>query len=93
MTIKVLIADDSPLVRQLLADKLDESPDITVIGCARDGREAVDLTLAMKPDLVIMDLVMPVLRLCGHRGNYGLRAHPRAGIGRGCRGHGNGPRL
>jgi two-component system, chemotaxis family, protein-glutamate methylesterase/glutaminase len=59
--IRVLIADDSPLVRRILTDLLQQQGDIAVAGCARDGREAVELTLALKPDLVLMDLVMPEL--------------------------------
>jgi two-component system, chemotaxis family, protein-glutamate methylesterase/glutaminase len=61
MTIKILLADDSSLVRRVLTDILHESKDIRVIGCACNGRDAVDLTLRLKPDLVIMDLVMPVM--------------------------------
>lgn len=57
--IKVLIADDSFLVRRVIADLLGESGDIEVVGLAGDGTEAVGLTLALRPDLVIMDLVMP----------------------------------
>jgi len=61
MTINVLLADDSSLARQLLTDLLHESLDVRVIGCACNGRDAVNLTHSLKPDLVIMDLVMPVL--------------------------------
>lgn len=61
MSIKILLADPSNLVRQVLSDLLLESHDITVIGCACNGRDAVDLTLSRKPDLVVMDLNMPVL--------------------------------
>jgi two-component system chemotaxis response regulator CheB len=61
MTIKILLADDSSLVRQVLTDMLHETPDIRVIGYACNGREAVDLTLALQPDLVVMDLFMPVM--------------------------------
>lgn len=61
MTIKVLLADDSPLVRQVLADMLHETPDILVIGCACNGQEAAAMTLSLQPDLVVMDLMMPVM--------------------------------
>jgi two-component system, chemotaxis family, protein-glutamate methylesterase/glutaminase len=61
MTINILLVDDSSLVRQVVTDILHESPDIRVIGCACNGRAAVDMTLALKPDLVVMDLLMPVL--------------------------------
>jgi two-component system, chemotaxis family, protein-glutamate methylesterase/glutaminase len=59
--IKVLIADDSALVRSILSDLLQREGDLAVIGCACNGREAVQLTLELKPDLVLMDLVMPEL--------------------------------
>jgi len=61
MTINLLIADDSPLARQLLTDIVEQSHDLKVIGCAGDGREAVRLTCELRPDLVIMDLMMPEL--------------------------------
>ncbi|QWV91736.1 chemotaxis-specific protein-glutamate methyltransferase CheB [Geomonas oryzisoli] len=61
MTTRVLLADDSLLARQLLKDMLQARDDIRVVGEACDGRQAVDLALALKPDLVIMDLLMPVL--------------------------------
>ena len=61
MPIKILLADDSLVVRQVLTDILHETGDIRVIGCACNGRDAVDLTRGLKPDLVIMDLIMPVM--------------------------------
>jgi two-component system, chemotaxis family, protein-glutamate methylesterase/glutaminase len=59
--IRILIADDSALAREVLSDLLKESRDLQLAGCACNGREAVELTLALKPDLVIMDLLMPVM--------------------------------
>lgn len=59
MTIKVLIADDHPVVRAGLSMLLNAEPDMEVIATAKDGREAYDLALARKPDVVIMDLHMP----------------------------------
>ncbi|MBU5637293.1 chemotaxis-specific protein-glutamate methyltransferase CheB [Geomonas sp. Red69] len=61
MITRVLLADDSLLARQLLKDMLQESDEIRVVGEACDGRQAVELAQALKPDLVIMDLLMPVL--------------------------------
>ncbi|WP_224982080.1 chemotaxis-specific protein-glutamate methyltransferase CheB [Geomonas agri] len=61
MTTRVLLADDSLLARQLLKDMLQAGGDIRVVGEACDGREAMQLTQALHPDLVIMDLLMPVL--------------------------------
>ncbi len=57
--IKVLIVDDSAFMRNALANMLATDPEIKVIGAARDGVEAVDKTLELKPDLVTMDVEMP----------------------------------
>ncbi|WP_433328822.1 response regulator [Spirillospora sp. CA-294931] len=57
--IKVLIADDQTIVRAGFAALLDAQPDITVVGQAGDGREAVALTARHRPDVVIMDIRMP----------------------------------
>jgi two-component system, NarL family, nitrate/nitrite response regulator NarL len=57
----VLIADDHPLFVQALEAILTTDSRIQVVGAARDGREAVDLALALTPDVVLMDISMPVL--------------------------------
>lgn len=59
--IRVLVADDHPIVRSGVVALLGSAPDIEVIGEASDGGQAVDLALALRPDLVLMDLRMPVL--------------------------------
>lgn len=59
--IKILLADDSFLVRAVLRDALGEFSDIAVIGEAENGAEAVSMTQALRPDLVIMDIMMPVM--------------------------------
>ncbi len=59
--IRVLVADDSPTARALLVALLSAEPDIEVIGEARDGREAVDMTARLGPDVVTMDVHMPAL--------------------------------
>ena len=59
--IKVLIVDDHQVVRQGLRTFLELNDDIQVLGEACDGREAVALTAELKPDVVLMDLVMPQL--------------------------------
>jgi len=57
----VLIADDQPLVRVGLRKILDSEPETKVIGEANDGAEAVSETRRLRPDLVLMDIRMPVL--------------------------------
>ncbi len=59
--IKVLLADDHKIVRQGLRALLDAQAGIAVVGEAADGREAVELAAALKPDVVVMDLAMPNL--------------------------------
>ncbi len=59
--ITVLIVDDHQIVRQGLRSYLDMYDDIQVIGEAGDGREAVKLASHLKPDVILMDLVMPVM--------------------------------
>ncbi|RRS00509.1 response regulator [Glycomyces terrestris] len=57
--IRVLIADDHPVVRDGLRGMFARGGDIEVVGEASDGREAVDRALALGPDVVLMDLRMP----------------------------------
>jgi DNA-binding NarL/FixJ family response regulator len=57
--ITVLVADDHPLVRRALVQLLCAAEDVTVVGAAADGREAVEMALATSPDVVLMDLEMP----------------------------------
>ena len=59
--IRVIVTDDSALARALLREFLESAPGITVIAEARNGQEAVDLTVKLRPDLVTMDLEMPVM--------------------------------
>jgi DNA-binding NarL/FixJ family response regulator len=56
-----LVADDQAMVRDGIATLLDAAPDLQVVGQAADGREAVDLTRRLRPDVVVMDVRMPVL--------------------------------
>jgi NarL family two-component system response regulator LiaR len=59
--ISVLIADDQPVVRQGLRTFLELHDDIDVVGEAQDGEQALAQIAALAPDVVLMDLVMPVL--------------------------------
>ncbi|WP_026840291.1 chemotaxis-specific protein-glutamate methyltransferase CheB [Citrifermentans bremense] len=61
MTIRILLADDSALVRRILRDILQGEEDIQLAGEAGDGKEACELTFRLRPDLVLMDIRMPVM--------------------------------
>jgi DNA-binding NarL/FixJ family response regulator len=57
--IRVLIADDYPVIRRALCSLLDFEPDLQVVGEAADGEEAIALTAALNPDILILDVDMP----------------------------------
>jgi CheR methyltransferase, all-alpha domain/Response regulator receiver domain len=57
--VRVLVVDDSALMRRLLCDLLRSSPEIEVAGTARDGREAVLQAVRLKPDVITLDVEMP----------------------------------
>jgi DNA-binding NarL/FixJ family response regulator len=59
-SIRIVVADDQRAVREALATVLDAEPDFDVVGLAADGSEAVDLAHQYSPDIVLMDLRMPV---------------------------------
>ncbi|MFN2220775.1 MAG: response regulator, partial [Anaerolineae bacterium] len=59
--IRVLICDDQTVVREGLAAILGTDPDIEVAGLASNGREALDLIEELQPNIVLMDLKMPVM--------------------------------
>lgn len=59
MPIRVLIADDHGVVRQGLRMYLGSDPELEIIGEARDGAEAINLSRELHPDVVLMDLLMP----------------------------------
>jgi len=59
--IRVLVVDDSAYVRKVIRQMLSRSPFIDVIGAARDGKEALEMTAALQPDVITCDLIMPEL--------------------------------
>ncbi len=61
MSITLLIAEDQRLFRQSLRLLLEREPDLIVVGEATDGREAFDVAMKHKPDIVLMDVDMPKL--------------------------------
>jgi DNA-binding NarL/FixJ family response regulator len=77
--IRVLIADDQTVVREGLAAILSTDPEIEVVGLAGDGQEVLDLMPGAQPDVVLMDLKMPVLN--GAQATQRLRqAYPQAHV-------------
>ena len=59
--IKVLLADDQELIRESLGFVLNAQSDITIVGMAKNGREAIELVRSERPDVVLMDIRMPVM--------------------------------
>ncbi len=57
----MLIADDHPLFAEAVEATLASEPRFEVVGVARDGREAVELAEALRPDVTLMDIAMPVM--------------------------------
>jgi DNA-binding NarL/FixJ family response regulator len=58
---RVVVADDADGIRELVCVLLDTEPDFTVVGRACDGAQAVDVVAETDPDLVLLDVAMPVL--------------------------------
>jgi DNA-binding NarL/FixJ family response regulator len=61
MTIRVLIADDHGIVAEGLRNLVEADPDMKVVGLVADGREAVRRAMEENPDVVVMDIAMPIL--------------------------------
>jgi two-component system, NarL family, response regulator LiaR len=58
--IRVIVVDDHPVVRKGIISMLETEPDIQIVGECKDGDEAIRKTIELRPDVVLMDLVMPV---------------------------------
>lgn len=61
MTVKVLIVDDSGFFRRRIRTVLEQDPEIEVVGEAANGKEAIERTAELRPDIVSMDVQMPVM--------------------------------
>ncbi|WP_332666581.1 response regulator transcription factor [Aeromicrobium sp.] len=61
MAVRVLVADDQPLVREGLRKIFEVDPELEVVGDVGDGRAAVEAARRLRPDVVVMDIRMPVL--------------------------------
>ena len=83
MTIRVVVEDDEALLRTAFSSLIDAEDDLEVVGQAADGRQAVAFTLRLAPDVVVMDIRMPVMD--------GIEATRQITSGQGS-GHG-GPRV
>ncbi len=59
--IRILIAEDSPLTAVMMRDLLNQDPEFEVVGWAKNGREVIELRNSLEPDVITMDLDMPVL--------------------------------
>lgn len=77
--LRVLVVDDSPLIRRLVTRMIESDPDMIVAATARNGREAVTKYDVQKPDVVVLDVEMPVMN--GLQALREIRAmDPRAAV-------------
>lgn len=59
--IKVLVVDDSVFMRNIISDMISENNNIEIVGRARNGKEAVEMNIQLKPDVITMDIEMPIM--------------------------------
>ncbi|MBI1791438.1 MAG: response regulator transcription factor [Acidobacteria bacterium] len=76
---RILLADDHKVLRSGLRRILEEHSDLTVVGEAADGREAVDLANALEPDIIVMDIGMPQMNGMEATRQI-LQRHPRTNV-------------
>jgi DNA-binding NarL/FixJ family response regulator len=79
LKIRVIAADDFPLVREGIVRALNRDPAIEVVGQANNGHEALELVTALRPDVLILDLIMPGLDGLGVLDALG-RSHPEVRV-------------
>jgi DNA-binding NarL/FixJ family response regulator len=78
MTVRILLVDDHPIVRQGLRTLLEGHPGWEVVGEASDGIEALDKVEALQPDVVVLDVTMP--RMNGLEACRSLQKHKTDGL-------------
>ncbi|HDS08659.1 MAG TPA: chemotaxis response regulator protein-glutamate methylesterase [Firmicutes bacterium] len=59
--IRVLVVDDSALMRRIISDIINDNPDLMVVDTAKNGKEAIEMIKKYKPDIVTMDIEMPIM--------------------------------
>ena len=57
--IKVIVADDNSMIREMIVDSISDDANIEVVGVASEGNQTLEMIKANKPDVVLLDLVMP----------------------------------
>ena len=65
MAKRVLVADDNPMIRKMLCQLFECEDDYDICAEAKNGEEAIELALKLRPDLIILDFAMPVLNGLG----------------------------
>ncbi len=59
MSQRVLVVDDSPFIRRIISDWVNQDPNLVLVGTATNGQQAIDLALELKPDVITLDIEMP----------------------------------
>jgi len=75
--LRVLIVDDTPDLRDLLTMALERTGEFEVVAHAENGRQAVDSAAAYQPDLVLLDIAMPVMETGSRRCRWSAAPVPR----------------
>ncbi|MBF0533353.1 MAG: chemotaxis-specific protein-glutamate methyltransferase CheB [Candidatus Omnitrophica bacterium] len=76
--VRVLIAEDSPVIAKVISTLLSSDPQIQVVGIARNGKEAVEMAGELRPDMITMDIHMPIMD--GYEATKQIMAHCPAPI-------------